>query len=185
MPKTTQSVTDAEKRQKWISFVQSLSPNIDPHAMHLVNEMRMVSHAMYQIGESSLAMAGLSYAQYRILMGLYFAEKMENRGELNPSEISDRQGTSRNTISALIRSLEEEGLVERHLDQSDRRKFNICLTDAGRQKVSDHATRHMDVVGGCFGALSTAEQETMSHLLAKLSQHISAARESMMVGANK
>lgn len=183
MTQTTPPAPDPDKRQKWMAFVQNLSPNIDPHAVRLMDELRMVSHTMYQIGESSLAVTGLSYAQYRILLGLYFAEKMENRGELNPSEISNRQGTSRNTISALIRSLEEEGLVERHLDREDRRKFNICLTAAGRQKVSENASRHMDVVAGCFEALTTAEQETMSQLLAKLSQHINAAQETIMAQA--
>ena len=151
----TQISADKTKRQNWMAFFQSLSPNIDPQSVRLMDELRMVSHTMYQIGESSLAVAGLSYAQYRILLGLYFAEKMENRSELNPSEISKR----RNTISALIRSLEDEGLVERHLDTIDRRKFNISLTQAGQQKVSDHASRHMDVMGSCFAALSSEEQE--------------------------
>lgn len=177
------SLPSAEKRQKWMAFVQMLSPQIDPHAVRLMDELRMVSHTLYQIGESSLAAAGLSYAQYRILMGLYFAEKMEGRSELNPSEISDRQGTSRNTISSLIRSLEDEGLVERHLDKTDRRKFNICLTAAGRQMVSDHASRHMDVVGTCFGTLTAEEQDVLSELLAKLSQQISSAKESIMAEA--
>ena len=175
----TQISADKTKRQNWMAFFQSLSPNIDPQSVRLMDELRMVSHTMYQIGESSLAVAGLSYAQYRILLGLYFAEKMENRSELNPSEISKRQGTSRNTISALIRSLEDEGLVERHLDTIDRRKFNISLTQAGQQKVSDHASRHMDVMGSCFAALSSEEQDILSQLLAKLSRHINAAKETI------
>ena len=180
MTQTTNPTPDAEKRQKWMAFVQTLSPTIDPQAVRLMDELRMVSHTLYQIGESSLATTGLSYAQYRILLGLYFAQKMEHRSKMNPSEISERQGTSRNTISALIRSLEDEGLVERHLDHNDRRKFNISLTAAGQQKVSDHASRHMDVVGGCFGALSSAEQETFGQLLAKLSHHIHAAKEHLV-----
>ena len=180
MTQTTKSTQDPEKRKKWMAFVQTLCPTIDPQAVRLMDELRMVSHTLYLIGESSLAVAGLSYAQYRILLGLYFAEKMENRSKLNPSEISERQGTSRNTISALIRSLEDEGLVERHLDHTDRRKFNICLTAAGRQKVSDHASRHMDTVGGCFGALTSEEQDIMSQLLAKLSHHIHAAKANIM-----
>ncbi len=32
-----------------------------------------------------------------------------NPGELNPSEISERQRVSRNTMSAFIRNLEDEG----------------------------------------------------------------------------
>ncbi len=177
MAKSTTPIPNVEKRQKWMAFIQMLNPTIDPHAMRLMDELRMVSHILYQIGESSLAAAGLSYAQYRILLGLYFAEKMEGREELNPSEISERQGTSRNTISALIRSLEGQEFIERHLDHNDRRKFNICLTPAGRKKVSDHASRHVDVVGKCFSTLTTKEQEQLSQLLAKLSRQISAENQ--------
>lgn len=157
-----------EKREKWVSFVESLNPEIDPITVRLMEKMRMVSHIFYQIGESSLTAAGLSYAKYRILMNLMFCEEMEGRDELNPSEISERQGTSRNTISALIRDLEEEGLVERRLDQNDRRKFNIRLSEAGRELVRTHASRHLHMVGQCFGVLNTEEQETLNQMLTKL-----------------
>jgi DNA-binding MarR family transcriptional regulator len=141
-----------------------------------MDEMRRVSHNLYQIGESSLAASGLSYAQYRILMSLFFCERMEGRDELNPSEISERQGTSRNTVSALIRNLEDEGLVERDLDKEDRRKFNIRLTEAGRALVSEHASKHMRIIAGCFSTLNGDEQEALSQILNKLGENIHAAR---------
>jgi DNA-binding MarR family transcriptional regulator len=101
-------------------------------------------------------------------MNLLFAEQFEACSQLNPSEISDRQGISRNTVSALIRSLEEDGLIERHLDQNDRRKFNISLTAGGRERVRQHARHHFRAVHDCFQTLDAAEQETMSQLLEKL-----------------
>lgn len=160
------------KREQWIAFVQTLNPEIDPRAIRLMDQMRMVSHALYQIGESSLEATGLSYAQYRILMSLFFCEQVSGRGQLNPSEISERQGTSRNTVSALIRNLEEAGLVERHLDKEDRRKFNIRLTEAGRALVRENASRHMHIIGNCFGVLEAEEQKQLSQLLAKLGASI-------------
>jgi len=181
MKKSNLPVPNRERREKWMAFLHTLNPNIDPQAIRLMDEIRMVAHILYQIGEGSVAAAGLSFAQYRILMGLYFAEKIEGRAELNPSEISERQGTSRNTISSLIRSLEGQGLIERHLDHTDRRKFNICLTPAGRKKVNDHASRHVDIVGKCFGSLTSEEQDQLGQLLAKLIKQISAAKESIMV----
>jgi DNA-binding MarR family transcriptional regulator len=101
---------------------------------------------------------------------------MEGRDELNPSEISERQGTSRNTVSALIRNLEDEGLVERDLDKEDRRKFNIRLTEAGRALVSEHASKHMRIIAGCFSTLNGDEQEALSQILNKLGENIHAAR---------
>ncbi len=168
----TKTIPDPEKRQKWLEFAQGLNPDVPPQAHRLMDEMRMVSHVLYQIGESSLEQAGLSFAQYRILMGLLFSERMDGRSELNPSEISERQGTSRNTISSLIRNLEDQGYIERHLDKKDRRKFNICLTENGRSLVLQHAHNHMHVIGNCFTTLSSDEQTTLSQLLVKLGHNL-------------
>ena len=133
-----------------------------------MDEMGFVSRAIHHVGAQSLDMAGLSYAQYRVLMQLFFAEKMGDRRDLNPSEISHRQGVSRNTMSSLIRNLEDDGLVERRLDPEDRRRFNISLTENGRSLVTDYARQHLSTIGGCFSVLTSDEQETLSQLLRKV-----------------
>lgn len=169
-------VPDRRNREHWIDLLGSLGPDIDPRVLRLTDEMRQVAHTLYQVGEDSLAAAGLSYAKFRLLMGLLFTEELEGREELNPSEISEREGTSRNTISALIRDLEEEALIARQLDQSDRRKFKIKLTEAGRRVVREHASRHFGVIAGCFSALGPEEMEELSRLLVKLSSSACAQR---------
>lgn len=174
--KTFAHFYDEARRERWRRLVQELNPDIDPGSIRLMEQMRLVSHALYQIGEHSLSQSGLSYAQYRILLNLFYAEMLDGRTQLNPSEISDVQGTSRNTISGLIRNLEEEGLVERHLDEKDRRKFNICLSQKGRDLVKEHNSRHMNVIGRCFSALDAGEQETLETLLTKVGE---SAREGM------
>lgn len=170
-------IFDKEKQEKWVNFIQSLNPDINPKSFQLMREMHMVSQALHQIRESSVQQTGISYAKFSILMGLMFSAELEGHDELNPSEISRRQGTSRNTISALIRDLEEDGLIERHLDAQDRRKFNIRLTEAGREQVYAHARQHFRVVGTCFNRLTTDEQETLSQLLTKIVAGAEAARE--------
>ncbi|MCA9972217.1 MAG: winged helix-turn-helix transcriptional regulator [Anaerolineales bacterium] len=169
-------IHDQQKQEKWIRFVQSLSPEIDPRAVRLMDELALVSRSIYHVSETSLEEAGLSFAQYRVLMHLFFAEQMGDRGELNPSEISDRQGVSRNTTSALIRNLEDDGLVERRLDPDDRRRFNISLTANGRSLVSDYARQHLATIGSCFAVLSSDEQETLSQLLHRVAEHVKAVR---------
>lgn len=110
----------------------------------------------------------MSVAQYRILMTLLFSEQSEGRAALNPSEISRMRGTSRNTISALIRSLEQDGLVARELDPHDRRKFNIGLTDAGRDAVRRHADAHFALVEAVFAVLDEEEVAVFGRILTKL-----------------
>jgi len=168
---------DKQKQEKWIRFVQSLNPDIDPQAVRLMDEMGFVSRAIYHIGEQSLDEVGLSFAQYRVLMHLFYAEQTGDQGELNPSEISSRQGVSRNTMSSFIRNLEDGGLVERRLDPHDRRRFNISLTENGRSLVTNYARQHLSTVSSCFSALTPEEQETLSQLLRKVGAHVTAVRQ--------
>jgi DNA-binding MarR family transcriptional regulator len=160
-----------------LAYAETLYSDGDPRAIRLMDELRKVAHQLYQLNETSLEAADLSYAQYRVLMSLSFNEWMGNDAGLNPSEISARQGTSRNTISALIRSLEDSGLIERQLDRDDRRRFYIRLTETGRQIVRDHANRHMQLAANIFAVLNSDELDTLSELLHKLNQCAQVIRE--------
>lgn len=160
-----------EKHQQLLAFVQELAPGVDATAIRLGGLLHRVGHALYQLNEESLEAADLTFAQYRILMDLLFGERFNECAGMNPSDLSERLGVTRNTVSSLIRSLEEKGLIARQLDREDRRRFIIELTEAGRQRVREHASRHFGVLNDCFGVLTQTEQETMGELLLKLGKH--------------
>lgn len=162
------SPTLEQRRRQWLSFLHELSPETEPETIRLIGLLHRTAHAMKQLGEASLAEAGLSYSQYRVLMHLLFSERHENQPTLNPSDLSERQGLSRNTMSALIRNLEKEGLIERQLDEQDRRRFLIRLTEPGRVKVTTHATQHLTTIHSCFSDLTPDDQTTLSQLLKQL-----------------
>jgi MarR family transcriptional regulator, negative regulator of the multidrug operon emrRAB len=163
---------DTQSREIWLSFLHSLSPAVEPRTFRLMAQLRMVAHALHHFSQVSLATAGLSYAQYRLLMSLLYREENEADSALNPSQISDLLGTGRNTVSALIRGLEEDGLIERQLDVQDRRKFQIRLTEEGRCRVRQNAGRHFATIAHCFRDLTVTEQESLSRLLEKLGQSV-------------
>ncbi|KAA3660595.1 MAG: MarR family transcriptional regulator [Chloroflexi bacterium] len=165
-----------ERRKYWLKFVESLGLDVDADAFRLMNEMHMVTHAIKQIGENSLAAAGLSMAQYRILTHLLFSKNVFDEDVLNPSEISDHLGVSRNTISSLIRSLEDKDLIQRKLDTNDRRKFKISLTSAGTDLVTRYAGHHMHNVSHCFTVLNEDERKQFSSYLNRLSNQIENGR---------
>lgn len=168
--------SEAQRRQ-WSAFMRASHPEINAQAAQLMDDFRLVSHQIYRLSEMNLEESGLSYAQYRVLMNLRFNEWSGKCDGLNPSEISAKQGTSRNTISSLIRSLEENGLIKRQLDQNDRRRFNIHLSDAGREKTIDQSNDHIELINQLFAVLSTEEMEILSTLLQKLSQRAATLKE--------
>ena len=175
------TAADAHRHEKWLLLMQELNSDVDPRTVRLLERMRMVSHSLYQLGEQSLEKAGLSYARFRLLLNLLKSEELDGRCELNPSEISTRQGISRNTVSTLIRDLEEEGLIERRLDAHDRRRFNIRLTAEGRNLVREHSAAHFRTVAGCFETLTAEEQQELSDLLSIVGDSINITRKECLM----
>lgn len=175
--KRNRVLQDNERRQKWLQFMQNFHPEINPQTLHLMDQFGFVARSLAHMREQSIEEAGLSYAQYQVLMHLFFAEKMDGRNELNPSEISERQGVNRNTMSSFIRNLEKNGLIERRLDPNDRRRFNISLTTDGRDLVSHYASDHLAALNQCFSALSQTEQENLFGVLKKLGDHVTLVRQ--------
>jgi MarR family transcriptional regulator, negative regulator of the multidrug operon emrRAB len=185
MKKSVSHPFDTQKREKWLAFLHSLNPAIDPRTFRLMAQIRMISHELHQFSQNSLATAGLSYAQYRLLMSLLYREENEADGALNPSQISELLGTGRNTVSALIRGLEEDRLIERQLDAHDRRKFQIRLTEEGRCRVRQNAGRHFIAIAHCFRDLSVSEQESLSCLLEKLGLSVVTEEEGRCAGEDR
>lgn len=167
MRKPTQQERDNFKR-----YIKLLHPEARFEVMEVMGEMRSVSHHLNQHGEASLAASGLTYAQYRILSHLLYNELIDGNSGMNPSVISERHGTNRNTVSSLIRSLEKSTLVERELDENDRRKFNICLTAAGRDLVYRHSREHFQAIDAIFSVLDESEIAEFGRILHKLRQHV-------------
>lgn len=168
---------DAQKKDKWLRFIQQMSPEADPARIRLMGQLRMAAHTLHQVSELSLTAARLSYAQYRLLLALLYSEQIESRPALTPSQLSRLQGTGRNTISALIRHLESDGLIVRELDPQDRRKFNIHLSEAGRQLMQQHARNHMHTLNNALAVLEASEIETLNRLLEKLNEAIYASAQ--------
>lgn len=156
---------DDPQREKLKQFFQHLSPDSRLDVIELGGMLRGFAHFVNQRADESLAEAGLSSAQWRILSHILFTEVMDGRAGMNPSEISERHGTNRNTVSGLIRSLEKSGYVERELDAHDRRKFIICLTDSGRALVYENSQKHFAAVEKMFGALTDEDVADFGRML--------------------
>ena len=161
-----------QDRENFKRYIKLLHPEARFEVMEVMGQMRSVAHYLNQRGEASLAASGLSFAQYRILSHLLYSELIEQQSGMNPSVISERHGTNRNTVSSLIRNLEKSEFVKRELDEQDRRKFNICLTEAGRELVFKHSREHFQAIDTIFSVLDEEEIQSFGRILSKLSQHV-------------
>jgi len=114
---------------------------------------------------------GLSGPRWRILLHLFMAEEMGRPG-VSPTELAQARNVSKNTVSTLLRSLEEQELISRTIAPHDRRSFIIQLTDKGRALVQERSPQHLSYLNELAGDLSPEEREQLITLLRKLYRSI-------------
>ena len=91
---------------------------------------------------------------------------------ISPTHLSRCQNVSKNTISSLLRGLEDQGLVERTLDPADRRGFHIRLTESGRVLVRTTVPEHLAFLNTLAADLTPADRDQLLALLDKLHRSI-------------
>jgi DNA-binding transcriptional ArsR family regulator len=82
-----------------------------------------------------------------------------------------------NTVSSLLSSLREAGLIEQANHPKDRRKRIIRITHAGRDMLKEIGPQHHAVVCEVLGVLDEDERQTMISLLRKIISSIEAVCE--------
>jgi DNA-binding MarR family transcriptional regulator len=140
----------------------------DIETLDLFHHLKAVSHLLsYLVGEYRKD-GKLSQARMRLLVRLVIDNQLGIDTGLQPSELSQSLGVSRNTVSALLNGLEEQGLIERHSHPTDRRQLLIRITPAGCDLVHTRAPQFAAFIASLLDHLSPDERHTLFVLLDKL-----------------
>lgn len=106
--------------------------DVKQEQMRLANQLCFsaynVSRLFAQFYEKKLKHFGITYSQYLVLLTLW----EENPQTLN--SIGRHLDLSSNTLTPLLKRLEQSGWVKRERQQSDKRQLIITLTDNGQQQ---------------------------------------------------
>src|SRR4051812_29457765 len=105
---------------------------------------------------------GWSYPGFRLLFTLWIAGPMEAK---RAAELS---GMSRQAVSALVGTLDRDGLVSKVPDEKDRRAVRLSLTAKGEEAISAAFVTHNERERLWADTVSPEERETLVRLLGKL-----------------
>ncbi len=172
-PTSTSPRSKEQRDAHFLDFIRRVSPGADPTSILLFRQVVKAHHLLTHAAEKQLEVAGLSWPKFQLLLVLQGNETYGTGGGLQPSELSDLQGIPRNTVSELLASLEQEGLVSRELHGTDRRRFVIRLTPQGRKTLKSRLGTQFHQITICFAAFSAQERATLLELLTRLTQSLS------------
>lgn len=166
MTNSTRGAPNAQDRQ---AFMQLLAAHgvTDLHGVELLRMIHMVANAYENVAAANANDEKLSAPRWRLLARLLM-EEQAGGSYLYPTQLSKSQSVSKNTISAHLRSLEEQGLILRELDPDDHRQFRIRLSDAGRTLIRNATPQYMIFLNKLTADLTTSEIEQLQTLLWKL-----------------
>lgn len=138
-------------------------PGVDPVAMRLGLTLHRLTSALVYDWESTVHRPrGWSWGGFRVLFVLWLAGPMEAK------RVASLSGMSRAAVSALVNTLERDGLVSRKQAEHDRRAVLLNLTGAGHEAITSAYQAHNEREQTWANALSAAERTTLIGLLEKL-----------------
>jgi MarR family transcriptional regulator, lower aerobic nicotinate degradation pathway regulator len=109
-----------------------------------------------------VAPLGLAPPQIAIL------QVLEGEGMMRQARLTDRTRIGKATMVGLLNELEEQGLIERRASASDKRAFDIYLTEKGGERVRQVAEISQEAEDQFYGVLSAQERQTLRALLSRL-----------------
>lgn len=136
--------------------------------MEIVHSIRVLGKLFDVAVARSPEFGGLSGPRLGILLRLYGEEEKGNTSGINPTALSHFQDVKKNTISALLKGLEESGLVERAPHPRDGRASLVRITPIGRELVRSTAPLRFKFMDEMTSDLTDDERDTLIRLLTRL-----------------
>jgi len=146
----------------------SMTNGVDIKGLELSSLIRMLANYYAAIVAHKMMPGELSGPRMGILIRLLVAEKSGNAEGINPTALSRFQNVKKNTISSLLRGLEESGYIERNMDPKDKRVFLIRITEQGRKMMETVGPQRLAMMNDLSSDLTDEEKTQLIFLLEKL-----------------
>lgn len=130
--------------------------------MEVMFDLNRLSTRLSRDFESIHRAHGLTWAGFRIIDMLWAV------GDLAPSRLADLTGSSRASISSVLKSLEIGGLITRKTDISNRRLVQVSLTAKGKQMLVESIPIQAKREQAWLAILTTRELATLKKIVHRL-----------------
>ena len=119
----------------------------------LIRRFREIGHKLKRLGDLNLEEKGITFSRLRVLGYLVHCED----GVLQ-RDLEGLLGVRRSSVTAILQSMEKEGIVRRESVCGDARKKRICVTAKGRE-LDRELRAYMDGLEEELAGIYTPEEK--------------------------
>ena len=116
-------------------------------------------------GRDARLEGGLSYAHFPLLSAL------ERKGELSAGQLAAEASLTPATVTQMLETLANHGLVERSRSERDRRVVTTRLTPEGRRRVTEKQGQLLAKWADMLTGFDEGELEASSRVIARLAEY--------------
>lgn len=124
--------------------------------------IRGMTSNVNQYIEKRMAPHGLGHGQFE-----YFVLIASNEG-INQNDIAKIKNVGKASVTKAIKILEKEGLIERTIDEKDKRNFKLYCTNKGKAIVQSFSSYQSEVEETVFDGLSSDEVQQLYRFLGQM-----------------
>lgn len=135
-------------------------------AMHLLNYLWRIYNGLLKEAQRFLRSYGLTPTQLDVIALLSTGEGITQQ------ELSKKLLTTKGNIASLIDRMERDGLVERRVDASDRRRYRLFLTPKSKRLLESVIPKYREWLMALIDSLSAEEKMLLQSLLKRLEQSL-------------
>lgn len=112
---------------------------------------------------------GTSPARFGLMMQLH----MNKEHSLSPSDLAERTGVTRATVTGLLDGLTRDGYIQRKPDPNDRRSQTVHLTAKAQSFLDGFLPGHFKRIQGLMENISDKEKKQLVSILTKILGNLS------------
>jgi len=148
------------------------APTLDRGTLEAYLLLMSVSDEIREIANAKLSCHGLGEGRIMTLVLL-----LENQPEpLSHSQLAELMTVTKGSVTGLVDSLEQDGLVKRVESLEDRRTRLISITPAGLELVNTYLPQKFQGIERLMSVLGPEERETLATLLQKVQEGLPSYR---------
>ena len=147
--------------------VSEVSKRTDKTPLGTLLSILMSFEVLARYLEVELKRYEASLIRFNIMSALF-----KNGGEMTPSEISESVFREKNSITAVINTLERQGVVRREPSTNDRRSVKVVITDKGWKEANRLSPIAQELSREALSCMDKNQVEDLVDMMRKLRESL-------------